>query len=85
MTSAASAADPGAPLADLVQLATNPEPGQEILELQLNYDGGWIIPGSMGISERAHVSHSGPFHSAFPGDFMVAPMGIAFVDVAKEG
>jgi hypothetical protein len=75
---------PGAPLADLVQLVTAPEPGQEILEFQFTYDGRWMAPGSMGAYQRVHVAQHGPFHQAFPGEPHVAPMGIAFIEVMKE-
>ena len=73
---------PGAPLPDLVQLILTPKPRQEIVNLQLNYDGRWIQPD--GMTGHVIVSHHGPFDPAFPGPGPFGPMAIAPITWTME-
>jgi hypothetical protein len=63
---------PGMPIPDLIQLARFPQPGQQLLEMQLTYKGSGI--NAFGKPMNFVIEQQGPIMPALPGaDFRMSP------------
>jgi hypothetical protein len=72
---------PGAPMPDLVQLITAPQPGQQLLDMQFQYDGNGSWRGDGYVPVHISASENGPIAQPYPGDPTFAPMGDARITV----
>lgn len=69
----------GAPLPDLVQLVMAPQPGQQLVDMRIHYDGNGQVFAPDGPMGHVSVGPDGPFMQAFPGSGF-APMGVARIE-----